>query len=403
MTSNFVISVLLARWLSPQDFGAFVVAYAILWGFTNVHISMLTEPMGVFGPGRHKARLPEYLSVLVHGHIGFSIVAGILLLLASVGFGLAGSKALSSALLSLVVAGPLILYMRGLMRQACYVYLKSRLAALGGALYMALVLPGVYILYQREWLSAGAGLLLMGFASLVAGLGLAVALRMGPAPLRGNELFREVFRDHWDYGRWAVPSNGLGFVASQGYLLLLPIWGGLAASATFRALTNLTTPIVHIASAFSLFLLPTLVRARGHSDYGRHLRFALGLFICGSILFWLALGLFNRPLVAWLYGGQYEEQAHLLWLIGLIPLLQGLVSLLGAALRAVERPDQIFWAQVLASAVALTIGLGFLIVWGVVGAAIGSIVSQLTAVVALAWLLWRSKGSQDRWSDPRDR
>jgi len=396
VTSNFIISVLLARWLSPQDYGAFVVAYAILWGLTNVHISLLTEPLGVFGPGRYKGRLSEYLGILLYGHLGFSVIAGMLLLLLSMAFELAGSKALSSALLSLALAGPLVLFLRGLMRQACYVQLKPRLAALGGASYMALVLPGVYFLYQRDWLSAGVGLLLMGFASLVAGLGLAVAIRMSPTRLKGNGLLREVFNDHWGYGRWAVPSNGLGFIASQGYLLLLPIWGGLAASATFRALTNLTTPIVHIASAFSLYLLPILVQARGRSEFGRYMRFALALFIVGSGFYWLLLGFFHRPLVTWLYGGHYEQYAHLLWLIGLVPLLQGLVSLLGAALRALERPDQIFWAQVLASAVALTVGLGFLVTWGVVGAALGSIVSQMAAVGALAWLLWRSKGSRDR-------
>jgi O-antigen/teichoic acid export membrane protein len=401
VTSNFIISVLLARWLSPQDYGAFAVAYAILWILTNLHISMLTEPLAVFGPGRYKSRLSEYLGILLYGHVGFSVIAGMLLLLLAMASDLAGSKALSSALVSLALAGPLVLFSRGLMRQACYVDLKPRLAALGGASYMALVLPGVFFLYQRDWLSAGAGLLLMGFASLITGLWLAVFLRISPARLRGNGLLRGILTDHWSYGRWAVPSNGLGFIASQSYLLLLPIWGGLEASATYRALTNLTTPIVHVATAFSLFLLPTLVQARGHNNFGRHMRFALTLFIVGGGSYWLLLGFFHRPLVAWLYGGRYEGYADLLWLIGLVPLLTGLVSLLGAALRALQRPDQIFRAQVLASTVALTVGLGLLVIWGVVGAAVGSIISQMAAVGALAWLL-RGKRGQDSESRPRN-
>jgi O-antigen/teichoic acid export membrane protein len=395
VTSNFIISVLLARWLSPQDYGAFTVAYAILWVVTNLHTSLLTGPLAVFGPGKYRARLSEYLGVLLYGHLGFSAIAGVLLMLLSIALELTGSKALPSALLSLVLAGPLILFSRGLMRQVCYVHLKPGVAAFGGASYMATILPGAYFLYKSDLLSAGAGLLLMGFASLVTGLLLAVPLRMSLTRLRGNGLYRVVLKDHWDWGRWTIPGNGLGFIASQGYLLLLPIWGGLEASATFRALTNLTTPIVHIASAFSLFLLPILVQARGRSEFGRHMRFALTLFIVGSGVYWLLLGFFHRPLVTWLYGGNYERYSDLLWLMGLIPLLTGLVSLLAAAFEAVERPDQIFWAQVFASVVTLTVGLGLLVIWGVVGAAAGSIVSQMAIVGALMWL-WRKKGSDEK-------
>ena len=393
MTSNFIISVLLARWLSPQDYGAFSVAYAILWIFTNLHISTITEPLAVFGPGRYKDRLSEYLGILLYGHLGFSLIAAILLLLSSLALRFAGSDALASALLSLVVAGPLILYLRGLMRGACYVRLKPRLAALGGASYMALVLPGAYLLYERHWLSPSAGLLLMGFASLLPGLWLTAYLRVKPVRLRGSEIFRNVLNDHSVYGRWAVPSNGFGFVASQSYLLLLPIWGGLEASGAYRAMTNLATPIVHIASAFSLFLLPTLVQAREQGGFGRNIRIALALFIVGSGFYWVLLGFFHRPIVLWLYGDHYANYANLLWFLGLVPLLTGLVSLLGAALRALQRPDQIFRAQVLASAVALTVGVGLLIVWGVAGAAIGNILSQAVAVAALLWLLRKERNA----------
>ena len=47
--SNLIINVLLARWLSPQEYGAFVTAYVVLILVGVAHGGLLIEPM----PDRH--------------------------------------------------------------------------------------------------------------------------------------------------------------------------------------------------------------------------------------------------------------------------------------------------------------------------------------------------------------
>ena len=50
--SNLIINVLLARWLSPREYGAFVTAYVVLILVSVAHAGLLIEPMMVLGPSR---------------------------------------------------------------------------------------------------------------------------------------------------------------------------------------------------------------------------------------------------------------------------------------------------------------------------------------------------------------
>src|SRR5207247_11135829 len=93
--SNFALNVLLARWLAPQDYGAFAVAFAVFLLLGTFHSSLLIEPMLVFGPGRYRRRLSEYVGVLLYGHSGFAVLGSLVLLLACVGGRLAGAGVLS--------------------------------------------------------------------------------------------------------------------------------------------------------------------------------------------------------------------------------------------------------------------------------------------------------------------
>lgn len=340
--------------------------------------------MLVFGSGKYKDRLSEYLGVLVYGHLCFAALSSALLLLGSLGLALWGLRSLSVIMLALALAGPFI-FLLWLMRRACYARLKPHLAASGGAWYMVLMLTGAYVLYQREWLSAASALGVMGVSSLAVALWLAMRLRVERPPLRGDELARDAFGDHWGYGRWSVGNQALNWVPSNIYYLVLPIWGGLEAGASFKALMNLIQPMLQAMWALSFLLLPALVqaRAKGQAKLDSRLRFALVAFLLGPALYWVLLGLLHRPLVSGLYGGQYTEQAGLLWLLGLSPIFAAMKLVMGHSLRALERPDQLFLAYALSAVVALTVGTGLMYLYGIAGAGIGLLISQgITAALA---------------------
>ena len=395
--SNFVLSVLLARWLTPDDYGVFSTVFAVFILIGVLHTATLSEPMLVFGSGKYKNRLSEYLGVLVYGHVVFAAMGSAILLLASLAFALIHSGSLATVLLTLALAEPFILIL-WLMRRACYARLEPHLAASGGALYMLIMLAGCFVLYWGGWLSAAAAFGLMGISSAVVSLWLARRLGVKRTPLGRGGLVREAFEDHWAYGRWSTANEALNWVPMNSYYLILPFLSGLAAGAEFKALMNLIMPMLQAIWALSILLLPTLVRARdearagerasdAHARFSSRVRLSLAPFLLIPLLYWLLLGLFHRPVVAWLYDGRYVDHSALLWLLGLSPIIASAKQVLGQSLRALERPDRLFWAYVISAVGTLTVGTALVYVWGVAGAGMGFLVSQvLTAALALVFL-----------------
>lgn len=383
-TSNFVLNVLLARWLVPDDYGAFGLTFAIFLLIGSVHSAVLTEPLLVFGSGKYKDRLSEYMGALLYAHLGFAGLGSCVLLLVSLGFALSALGSLSVLMLALALTGPFILLL-WLMRRMCYVRQEPRLAASGGAWYMGLMLTGAYVLYWQEWLSGASALGVMAISGLTTSLWLAVRLRVKLPPLLGNGLVRDAFADHWRYGRWSIGNQALNWIPMNIYYVIIPVWGGLAAGASFKALMNLIMPMLQAVWALSVLLLPTLVQARdeGHDKLDSSIRFALMPFIIGPTLYWLLLALFHQPLVYWLYEGKYTEYAVLLWLLGISPIVASVKQVMGQSLRALERPDSLFFAYALSAAIALTLGTALVYFGGIVGAGIALVICQaVTAILA---------------------
>ena len=51
--SHFLMNVLLASWLSPEDYGAFALAYSGFLLFLMLYSACVYEPLIVFGSGRY--------------------------------------------------------------------------------------------------------------------------------------------------------------------------------------------------------------------------------------------------------------------------------------------------------------------------------------------------------------
>ncbi len=388
-TSNFAINILLARWLTPYEYGAFGAAFAVFLFIGSLHQATFQEPMLVFGPGKYKARLSEYLGALVYWHFAFSALSSIALLLVGLGFWWWGSEAVAVVLFALALTGPFSLLL-WLMRRACYVLFEPSLAASGGAWYMLLMLATAYGLYWGDLLSAASALGVMAVSSLAVSLWLAVRLHVKYPPLRGDGLMRESFQSHWQYGRWSLVNQGLNWIPLNIPFLILPIWGGLAAGASFKALMNLIMPVLQGVWALSTLFLPALVQARskGYAEFNSQVRLALVPLVAGPALCCLLLGLFHRQLISLLYAGQYTEHAYLLWLLGLCPVFVAVKLVVGNALRALERPDWLVLSYVLPAATALTLGMALVYFGGIAGSVVMLTISQALSA-ALAVIFYR--------------
>jgi O-antigen/teichoic acid export membrane protein len=393
--SNFLLNVLLARWLEPADYGAFALAYSVFLLLGVFHNAIFTEPMLVFGPGKYRERFPEYLGILLRGHCALMLPGAALLAAAAFLLGWLYSPEVERAFLALAIAGPFILLL-WLLRRAFYVRLNPGWAAGGGAVYLLILLASILTLHTAGRLTPATGFLAMAAASLITCLILLVLLR--PTLAADSSAIRAVAADHWRYGRWSLATAGIGWLPSNVYYVLLPNWFGLEGAGAFRALMNLAMPVLHSIGALSGILLPVLVRNRkksGSHGMAKTMKSFLALFVAGSALYLILFWGLRSQLFQLLYGGKYQEYTFLpVLLVGLLPFGSSLVAVLGCALRALERPEWIFWCYVGSGAVTLLLGIPLAAHVGVSGGLLGLLFSYLVTAALMLWFYRKSPGGQ---------
>ncbi len=389
--ANFLLQVLLARLLSPAEYGAFVLSFSALLLLGTAHTALLTEPMLVLGSGRYSRHTPAYLGRVTQGHLlvtlGLTISAGTGLLLAR----WAGLPPRTVEVgLAALVAAPFVLYL-WLMRRACYVQARPALAAVAGLGYLLLLTGSTAALSAADLLDGRSSWGLLAVSSLVCGFWL--SWRLGVDPRAEVPGAREVARSHWRYARWALPTGVLTWVPANLFVVALPVWVALEGVAEYRAGLNLVYPAMHFNAALGVLLLPTLVRVRDTSRFSTLTRAAGLLLLLANLLYFLLLVGFGEHLTHLLYGGQYAFSPTFLWTIGLLPMMALPALVWGAAVRALERPDLVFRSYVVAAAFSVTAGLA-LIAWaGVYGALLAQLLTTAIVGAVLVVLCARARAS----------
>lgn len=385
--SNFAINIVLARWLTAEDYGVFTIVYAVFLLIGTVHTGLLAEPMTVFGAGRHRKRLSQYLGVLLRGHWLMTTGIGLVVLVPAFVLNAAGHAALGWTLIAMSLALPWMLQL-WLMRRACYISIGPRLAASGGLLYMGVLAVGVYSLFAAGRLSPQSALLVMGLGSMLSGFW--IRARLHVETRQSTSAFRRgVLGKHWEYGRWAVGTGVLGAVTLNVYYFLLPARHGFESVGAFKAMMNLAMPALQSFVALSMVLLPRLVALRDGPEFGRHIRHWLVLLSSVAIASWLTVGMLRAWVVNLLYGGQYADVSGLLWIVGLVPVFFAIGMVLEASLRSLERSDEVFRASLLSVLVTGIVGGPLTWFWGPTGASVGLVAASVVSLSSMTESLRR--------------
>jgi O-antigen/teichoic acid export membrane protein len=389
--SNLIINILLARWLSPREYGAFVTAYVVLLLVSVAHSGLLIEPMMVIGPSRfgHSQQFKNYFSFLMRFQWAFGAAAAATLLLvgaAAYGF---GAILLGSTFVGLACAAPFI-FVISLARRACYVERKPGIAALGGAMYLFIAGAGAVLLYRFGLLTSMAAQLLMGVAAIAASEVILKKLGYTWLPRPQAIDVRPLLREHWNFLRWSGGAGVLNFAQGVVFYLVLPVFSGLEASAALRAMNNFVMPVLQSDSALAVLISPELARARGRThDLSRIVRWSTRLFALEGVICWVLVAVFRHDLVRFTYGDQYLAYADLLLLVGAAPLLASRGTMLGALLRVHGLIRQQFWANAVGAGISLVIGFATMATFGAFAVVTATIVSEIVRIAIMTRVLSR--------------
>lgn len=390
--SNFVLSILLARWLVPEQYGAYAVAFGFFVLVTLVYSALVMEPMAVFGGSTYRDRLRGYLNSLMSIHIAMSVamvvvfgVSAFIVWKVSPGSGLAG------AIAGVTIASPFILIF-GLARRTFYLELSPAKAAIGALVYCAMSLSCLFVIYRRAWLSPFSAFLILGAAALATSIYLFARLRADLAPSKVDDSVGYIWGRHWRYGSWALLSCVASWIPANIYYPLLSSFGTMAQSGQLKALMNFTLPVEQVKGALGLLFLPyaaSVLEREGRSSGGALSRRMTLVAVGVAVSYWTVILATRQTAFHALYSGRYMDVAHLLPIVAI-----GSIAWCGSfgsaiALRAMEAPSAVFIAFGLSTVASTIVGIPATRIWGLTGAIWGMNVSDLLSWMFLIWLLRR--------------
>jgi O-antigen/teichoic acid export membrane protein len=390
--SNFVISILLARWLSPEQYGSYAVAFAVFLFILSFHQALLLEPMLVFGGSVFRNCLRGYMKALLLLHLAMSLVIVLVLgVAAGVAFKLSQAGSLPSALVGIAFAAPSILLF-WLLKRTFYLKLSPAPSAGAALLYCALTMGGLAVVYKHGLLSVFSALLLMGVGSLGASAVLLIYLGLRLSSSEDAPTLLDIGLRHWRYGRWALGANAMMWVPINLFYPVLSRFSGMAQAGELKALMNFASPMLQTCAALSSLMLPYSARVleqRGGAGVNIILKRMTLLCVACAVPYWVVLLAFKGPAFRMLYSGRYTEVTYLLPIVALVSIFGSAFFGPSIVLRSLESPGLVFGAVTASSCVAVAVGIPLTRALGVKGAVWSMALSEALAFVMAVVLLRR--------------
>jgi O-antigen/teichoic acid export membrane protein len=387
--SNFLATLLLARYATPTELGVYGVGFTSLRLIRALQEGLTIQPLNTFGAALKREAFKRYatstsmiqIALALLGAAGAAVLGWALTELGNDTLG-PGIYALWPAFLWWQLHEYIrrMLYTRGKIFHAALTTAAANLFRLGLMLWWV----------RQEALNGALGLQAIALGSLLALLpGLWFTRHYWS---REFDSLVDTWRNNWGFGRWILGGNLTNWVAVEFYPVLTAGMVSFAAAGAYRAIQTLLAPIHLLLRAIDTYITPRAARSYhvgGLPALQRVMRLtylATGLPVLGL----LALGvLFREQLLELLYGETYLPYQQGVILMAVFYALWFAYWPLQSTLKAARISRPIFVANLAAIAAMFSIGIWMISRWDVYGTIGGQAVNALIVNMVL-WSTWRA-------------
>jgi len=384
--SNFVVSILLARWLSLDEFGAYAIGFTILTFISQVYVSFLLDPMSVLGTAHFSDDLKAYFAVQLRSHFVITIIAGAGLIV--VGLLWVKIQVLVRQTLFVIGATLTLLLLPWYLRRVFYI-LGQPLKPMWGSLVYAIVLIALTVVSHKfDFLSAPLAVLFMAIAGLCCSIYLFGVFGLSELS-RTISSFSALMRQNWNFGKWLVASSIFIAFASQVQIWISAGLLGLSVTGALRALQITIQPMMLTITALTALVTPAMSFEFSNGNFKNVHRKALLLSISLLILaliFEIFLLIFRIQLEMLVYDGKFIAYVSLIPVWGIVPVILAYSSGLQASFQAAHKPQALLIAAVLWAIASFGLGIWLTPELGVFGITWSAVIGYLIFAVALATL-----------------
>lgn len=386
--SNFTASILLARWVSPTELGAYVTGFLAIYFVRAVQNGLVIQPLNALGAVKSDEAFKGYFTtVLIHQVILSAMSAAGAALLGWI-LTVRGNNILGPTIFVLWLAFftwqlqeyfRRAFYTRGDVHKALWVSLAANLLRLGLMIFLAQVreVSGLTGLWAIGWGSALAALVGLWFAR-------GYFTRQFDAPWA-------LWMENWRFGRWILGASLADWVVVDLYPILMAGLISFAAAGVYQTLQNLVAPIHVLLRAMDTFVTPIMAKSYDQQGLGkfkqnlRNVYLAAGAPVIGLLVLVM---IFTPQLLNLLKGDTYLPYADGIYIMALYYFFLYANRPLQMAFRAIRKGRQVFLANLLAMASMFTVGLWMIKRWGLYGAIGGQALNAIiiSLVLLIAWM-----------------
>lgn len=397
--ASFVTAMIIGRTTSQETMGMYYLIASIVIIAVGMQEHVIAAPYMIYSKRRSGHDLAVYNGSVWFHHF-LTTAGGVIALLAAISvLSIAGSSPLASSLWVLLIAGPLML-LREWIRRFAFANLKIASALAVDATVAALQLGGLLWLARNGSLSVFGIFAVMGGACLIASLGWLV-FAAGDIKFERDRV-RPDWRSNWLFGRWTVRSYLVGNTTQY----VMPWIVNLAVSTAAAGVLGACITLINLANLFltsiDRILTPRAAQAfaaGGVRELRRVLSWAAIALLPGLALFCLTVFAVGSRVAVFVYGEQYSETGLILSVLSLSVLANGVGTIVGNGLWAIDQPRSNFIADVCCLAVTLGSAVALVSTLGTLGAALALLAGTSVAAVVRTITLWLALAAFDAKAD----
>lgn len=387
--NNFLINILLARVILPTAYGEYSVAFSIFLFISGFQNALITEPMSVVGPIQFHLNQKQYLRKLSIINFTLTAFASLLLLIYSAIF---PTNSLTYIIIPMAISMPFLLNF-WFFRRFCYVIESPQKALAGTIVYSALLLGSTLFLMLNQTFNGVTAYYLMGISGLLGSVFTLIIIRKQLShSISINSLsYKQVLSSHWSYGKWVTGSAVINWFNSFIIVPFVAFFVGYAEAGIFRALQNFVQPVQQFLAATTNYLLPKLSAQTKDSDATEIIKKSKKIlfFISAVVLIYVILLVcFRTPLINLVYSNHdYLAYSWLLLFFGIELIFDTISQILSIPLRALQRPDSVFWSQLGGVIAFLLSGIILVIHFKLIGAGWNQVITSATNLLVILFFI----------------
>jgi O-antigen/teichoic acid export membrane protein len=383
--TNFITMALVARSLTPIEFGLFTLVYTILLLGGSIQSSLLLNPHSVLGAARHGEAYASFTTAMGTGQLALAGATAVV--------SLAGAALMmdvspeTAALLVSVAPAAAAWQLQEFVRRVMYTEGRLDAALANDVLSYGGQAVGIVLIWQLGFLTGPTALYVLAVTSALAALWGFWALRSRFRPRIELELFAET----WKFAKWLFAGMAVYWLSGHVYPMLLAGIVSLADAGIVRAVQLVLGPTHILLNALTNAFQPRAARlfaTEGSNALHQFVVRMLTFLVPVMGVYCLGVSLLSGTVLDLVFGEPYGQYGWVLVMLAVNYAIHSACIPLDIALRARRMSRPSLEANLCSVAFVFSFGIVGIYLFGLFGTMIGYIAHEVI-LFSVLWFRYR--------------